>query len=66
MDEGLRKAIDNRYDEISNQLKGGRLYGIPINTTDAKMMVVAAFTIGQTGEMERNSHRQEKLIALLN
>ena len=64
MDEGLRKAIDNRYDEISKRLKGGRIYGIPIDTTDAKMMVVAAFTVGQTGEMERNSSRQEKLRAL--
>ena len=48
MKENLaREEIDNSYESIVSKLKGSTLYGVPVDVTDMKLMVVSAYFLGQ-------------------
>lgn len=57
-DGWARSEIDHQYEYILSKLKGGTLYGVPMDATDMKWMVVAAYLTGEN-EM-RVQHMQER------
>lgn len=57
-DDWARGEIDHLYEHILDKLKGGTLYGVPMDATDMKWMVAAAYLTGEN-EM-RVQHRQER------
>jgi hypothetical protein len=47
MDNPLRTMIDDEYKRICSELERGRLYGLPVDMEDPKMVAVAAYRMGR-------------------
>ena len=48
MDEWLRDELDAQYESILSKIKGGSLYGEPVDITNTKMVVVAAYLLANS------------------
>ena len=46
-DNWQQDELDQDYANIVEKIRGGSLYGIPINIADMKQMVVSAYLLGQ-------------------
>ena len=59
-----RKEIDIAYEHLLAKLKDGTLYGITMDVTDMKMMVVAAFLYGESGARQQHMKDLDTLAGL--
>ena len=59
-DNFWQDEIDKTYEQIVRRLKGGRLYGIPMDESDMKWMVVSAYLLGEHGQ--RVQHMSERKV----
>ena len=64
MDEYARSVIDSEYEKIIERMKLGKLFGYPIDFDDCKMLIVAAYHMAQSDEVQRNNRMNDLLLSL--